>query len=395
MNIEKAKALVEKKINELRKKTPVIEYDCKKLAEVEINKFFYGGRMIDRVMIVLRSNGCEHYKKTGGCSMCSHFNGTPINGVVTTENYIKQWDSIIDGSQFETYVDFNLNDYPVVCIYNLGSFFNENEISKEAARYIFSTLNNYKNVEKAIVESRAEYVTDDAISNIKSVYDNIIEIGIGVESTNMTIRELCHHKGIEDMSIYKKTVDTLHVHGCKALAYVNLKPVFLTEQEAIDDAVKTCIDCIDMGFDAISIEPTSLQNYSLANYMFELGVYRVPWLWSIREIIDQIYEKMETFYRILRDKHPRTPIIFIEDPVFTHALFDKKIAIEINKKNKAVNSVFKSLKTKGEKNIYIISSEKMLGEDGEATVDGIHFTDLGMMRYADLVCPVIKKVLKK
>lgn len=36
----------------------------------------------------------------------------------------------------------------------------------------------------------------------------------------------------------------------------------------------------------------------------------------------------------------------------------------------------------------------MLGEDGEATVDGIHFTDLGMMRYADLVCPVIKKVLK-
>ncbi len=96
-----------------------------------------------------------------------------------------------------------------------------------------------------------------------------------------------------------------------------------------------------------------------------------------------------------RDKHPRTPIIFIEDPVFAHALFDKKIAIEINKKNKAVNSVFKSLKTKGEKNIYIISSEKMLGEDGEATVDGIHFTDLGMMRYADLVCPVIKKVLKK
>ena len=96
-----------------------------------------------------------------------------------------------------------------------------------------------------------------------------------------------------------------------------------------------------------------------------------------------------------RDKHPRTPIIFIEDPVFAHALFDKKIAIEINKKNKAVNSVFKSLKTKVEKNIYIISSEKMLGEDGEATVDGIHFTDLGMMRYADLVCPVIKKVLKK
>ncbi len=56
-------------------------------------------------------------------------------------------------------------------------------------------------------------------------------------------------------------------------------------------------------------------------------------------------------------------LYLLRTPVFTHALFDKKIAIEINKKNKAVNSVFKSLKTKGEKNIYIISSEKMLGED--------------------------------
>ncbi len=27
----------------------------------------------------------------------------------------------------------------------------------------------------------------------------------------------------------------------------------------------------------------------------------------------------------------------------------------------------------------------MLGDDGEATVDGIHFTDVGMMRYADLL----------
>ena len=149
-------------------------------------------------------------------------------------------------------------------------------------------------------------------------------------------------------------------------------------------------EIVNLGFSG-----NALLDYEIAEVMssVDAGVYVLDFVPNASS--DQIYEKMETFYRILRDKHPRTPIIFIEDPVFTHALFDKKIAIEINKKNKAVNSVFKSLKTKGEKNIYIISSEKMLGEDGEATVDGIHFTDLGMMRYADLVCPVIKKVLKK
>ncbi len=36
----------------------------------------------------------------------------------------------------------------------------------------------------------------------------------------------------------------------------------------------------------------------------------------------------------------------------------------------------------------------MIGDDGEATVDGIHFTDLGFERYVDLVLPVIRKALK-
>jgi lysophospholipase L1-like esterase len=49
------------------------------------------------------------------------------------------------------------------------------------------------------------------------------------------------------------------------------------------------------------------------------------------------------------------------------------------------------LKAKGDKNIYLVSSKDMLGHDGEATVDGIHFTDLGFMRFADLLYPYIKE----
>ena len=55
--------LVEDKIRSLRDKTPNLPYSKTKLAEVEINKFFYEGETVDRVMIVLRSNGCQHYKK--------------------------------------------------------------------------------------------------------------------------------------------------------------------------------------------------------------------------------------------------------------------------------------------------------------------------------------------
>ena len=37
----------------------------------------------------------------------------------------------------------------------------------------------------------------------------------------------------------------------------------------------------------------------------------------------------------------------------------------------------------------------MVGHDNEAFVDGIHFTDLGMMRYADWLAPHIRKHMKK
>ena len=35
----------------------------------------------------------------------------------------------------------------------------------------------------------------------------------------------------------------------------------------------------------------------------------------------------------------------------------------------------------------------MLGNDNDATVDGTHFTDLGMMRYVEHILPTIKKAL--
>lgn len=288
--MEKAKKIIERQIKSLREETPKINFDNNKLAEIEINKIFYEGKVIDRVMVVLRANGCEHYKKTGGCSMCSHFNGTSSDNPVTTANYIKQWDSAINGEGIEKKgVNFNINDFPVVCVYNLGSLLNLNEITIDAIKYIFKSLNNYKGVKKVIIESRAEYITDDIIKSIKEVYSGILEVGIGVESTNFNIRELCHHKGLDDVESVKKSIEILHRYNCKALAYINFKPVFLTENEAIDDAIKTANDCINMKFDAISIEPTSLQNYSLANYLYLLGYYRVPWLWSITKIVNGIY----------------------------------------------------------------------------------------------------------
>lgn len=110
--------------------------------------------------------------------------------------------------------------------------------------------------------------------------------------------------------------------------------------------------------------------------------------------VKNIEEKADRFYSIIRDKHPNTPILFVEDPVFTHTLFDQQVDKEVKDKNKALNIFFEALKTRGEKNIYLLSSKDMLGDDGEATVDGVHFTDLGFIRYSELLLPLIKDLIK-
>ena len=110
---------------------------------------------------------------------------------------------------------------------------------------------------------------------------------------------------------------------------------------------------------------------------------------------DMIDENGEEFFRVIRDAHPDVPVIFIEDVIFPHTAYDNRIKEEVMLKNQAQKRLFARLKKSGEKKIYYIGAEGMIGDDGEATVDGIHFTDLGMMRYVDHVLPTIKKALRK
>lgn len=280
-------------LGDIRKLVPERAFDPNKVAEIEVNEFYYNGKAVPRVMVVLRSTGCEHYGSNQGCSMCAHFDGTTAQPV-STESYLKQWESVLNGSAIEepTQVDFDINSYPIICLYNLGSFLNPKEVPPEAAREIFYSLNGLPNLEKIIIESRAEYVTSDALSNIREVYPRVVEVGIGLESTDSEVRELAHHKNMPDLEVFTDAVQLLHDFEFKALAYVNQKPAFLTEKEGIDDAVATALYAYKVGADSVSIEPTSIQRHSLIDLLSRRGLYRVPWLWSVREVVRGIYDSL-------------------------------------------------------------------------------------------------------
>ena len=211
------------------------------------------------------------------------------------------------------------------------------------------------------------------------LYDGLVSLSIGVDSLATIDQPLI------DYPIRKKPVvfygTSILQGGCASrpgMAHTNIISRRLNRE------------CINLGFSG-----NGQLDLEVARVMAEVdaGVFVLDFVPNAS--VEQMKERMETFYRIIRNKHPKTPIVFIEDPIFTHTLFDQRVAHEVTRKNQTLNEIFNSLKKKGEKDIYLIHSEKMIGEDGEATVDGIHFTDLGMMRYANLITPFIKKMIKR
>ena len=210
------------------------------------------------------------------------------------------------------------------------------------------------------------------------LYDGLVSLSIGVDSSATINQPLI------DYPVRKKPVvfygTSILQGGCASrpgMAHTNIISRRLNRE------------CINLGFSG-----NALLDLEVAKVIAEVDASVFVLDFVPNASAEQMKERMEAFYRIIRCKHPATPVIFIEEPIFTHTLYDERIAKEVQRKNDTLKEIFNRLKKENEKNIIFISSKNMLGEDGEATIDGIHFTDLGMMRYADFVCPIIKKAIK-
>ena len=63
--------------------------------------------------------------------------------------------------------------------------------------------------------------------------------------------------------------------------------------------------------------------------------------------------------------------------------------------NIAQYAIYEKLAMEGIKNLHYIKDDALLGTDGEATVDGTHFTDLGYIRFSNKLIGPLKKLIPK
>ncbi len=212
--------------------------------------------------IILSTKGCSWRS----CLMCSYY--LESNPKATQESILREF---VEG----------YSKAEVVKIFTSGSFFDDEEVSKEVRAKIYEFLRR-EGVKKLVVESRPEFVNENVAREIEEAGIQI-EVGIGVESSNDWVREKLINKGFTFQD-FKRAAKLIKEAGGRVKAYLLLKPPLMSESEAIRDAVQSVKDLRGLA-DVVSLNMMTIHKDTFVEKLWEKGLYRTPWLWSAVEVL--------------------------------------------------------------------------------------------------------------
>ena len=180
-----------------------------------------------------------------------------------------------------------------VKLYTSGSMLDPEEVPPSVLDAILETFGD---ADMLTVESRAEHVTLDRVSGLGDTSKR--EVAIGLESACDPVLAGSVHKGMvfED---FQRAASIVREAGAQLRAYVLLKPPFLTEREAIEDALETAMAAAEAGANTVSLNPVSIHGDTLVDHLHHRGDYEPPWLWSVTEVIRQASEALPEEVRIV------------------------------------------------------------------------------------------------
>lgn len=199
------------------------------------------------------------------------------------------------------------------------------------------------------------------------LYDGLVDIEIGIDSNSVIKKSLKNNR--KPIIFYGTSITQGGCASRPGMAHTNII------------SRKLNIDCMNFGFSG-----NGRMEQPIAEVISELdpAFYVIECLPNMKST-DEIANKTIPLVRTIRQKRPTTPIIFVENFIYEPSILDKEMKARISKLNSALKTEYEKMIKEGFKNLYFVNSESATGNDHEGTVDGVHFTDLGFIRYADFL----------
>jgi lysophospholipase L1-like esterase len=111
---------------------------------------------------------------------------------------------------------------------------------------------------------------------------------------------------------------------------------------------------------------------------------------------DQFSKTLPENIRIVRKHHHTVPVLVVSRIGFAKDITSADYRQEHERTRDMQARVVVKARAKGDRSIYFLDGSTLLGDDfDECTVDGVHPTDLGFMRMARKMEPIIRKILGK
>jgi hypothetical protein len=209
------------------------------------------------------------------------------------------------------------------------------------------------------------------------LYNGIEELQLGVPEGAL-IRPATIHKSSRSIVFYGTSILQGGCASRPSMAY----PAILTRRLDMPQ--------INLGFSG-----NAWSEPELAQLLAELNpsVYVLDPLPNMTA--ERVKERIEPFVKILRESHPATPIVLIENVIYTGGEFVTARKQRYESANLELQHAYDRLTRAGIRNLFYVPCKNLLGDDGEATVDGTHPTDLGFERMANAIEPTLRKALRR
>jgi len=219
--------------------------------------------------------------------------------------------------------------------------------------------------ESTLIDNMSEEMREFKI--FLPLYDGVLNIEVGIDSNSVIKKPLKNNK--KPIIFYGTSITQGGCASRPGMAHTNIISRKLDR------------DCINFGFSGNGrMEQPIAKLISESKPLFYV-IECMPNMINAENITNKTIPLVDA----IRESNTEAPIILVDYFIPTTSVLDKKTENEIRGMNLALKTEYEKMISNGYNNILYIKSENAIGDDNEGTVDGVHFTDLGFIRYADFL----------